>query len=195
MMENKRNVRTPVLLLFMLFIIGIRVIAPLSPDFKLLANFTGVGAVALFGGAYFKNRFSGMLLPILVLFLSDLGLILTMGKDYGFYSGWYYTYIAFALIVLVGRLMIKKVNFLSVFSAGVAGVLIHWIVADFGVWYGSTMYPQNLVGFWACLVAAIPYELNFLYGTLAYSALMFGIFETLRAKYPVLEIKQDTANV
>jgi len=187
-MENKRNVRTPVLLLFMLFIIGIRVIAPLSPDFKVIANFTGVGAVALFGGAYFRNRFSGMLLPLLVLFLSDLGLVLTMGKDYGFYSGWYYTYIAFALIVLVGRLMVKKVNVQNVVLASVTGVLIHWIVSDFGVWFGSTFYPQTLGGYWACLVAAIPYELNFLYGTLAYAALMFGIFETLKAKYPALAL-------
>lgn len=188
-MENKSNYRTAVLLLFMVVIIGLRVVAPLSPDFKVIANFSGIGAVALFGGAYFKQRINAFLLPILVLFLSDLGLVLTMGKDYGFYSGWYYTYIAFALMVLVSNLMIKKVNIQNVLSAGIVAVLIHWIVSDFGVWYGSTFYPQNLTGFWACLVAAIPYELNFLYGTLGYSALMFGLFETLKMKYPALNLK------
>ncbi|MES2652376.1 MAG: DUF6580 family putative transport protein [Bacteroidota bacterium] len=188
-MENKSNYRTPVLLLFMLLIVGLRVIAPLSPDFKLIANFSGIGAVGLFGGAYFKNKINAFLLPVLILFVSDLGLVLTMGIDYGFYSGWYYTYIAFVLMVLVGHLIIKKVNAQSVLIAGLVGVLIHWIVSDIGVWYGSTLYPQTLSGFGACLVAAIPYEKNFLYGTLGYSALLFGVFETLKAKYPVLDIK------
>lgn len=190
-MENKFNNRTLVLILIMLAIIGLRVIAPLSPNFKFIANFSGVGAVALFGGAYFKNRLNAFLLPILVLLLSDLGLLLTMGADYGFYQGWYYTYIAFILIVLVGKILITKVNFTKVFGAGLVAVFIHWIVSDFGVWFGSTYYPQNLAGFWACLVAAIPFELNFLYATLAYSAVMFGAFEGLKIKYPTLSLKTE----
>ncbi len=191
-MENTSRYRTAILLLFMLTIIGLRIIAPLSPDFRFIANFSGIGAVALFGGAYFKNNISAFVLPVLVLFLSDLGLVMTMGKDYGFYQGWYYTYIAFVLMVVVGKLMINKVNVQNVLGAGLAAVLIHWIVADFGVWFGSTFYPQTLAGFWACLVAAIPFELNFLYGTLGYSALMFGIFETLKVKYPSLSLKATT---
>lgn len=189
-MDNKFNYRTPVLLLFMLLIVGLRVISPLSPDFKDIANFSGIGAVALFGGAYFKNKVNAFLLPVLVLFISDLGLVLTMGIDYGFYTGWYYTYIAFILMVLVGHLIIKKVNVQNVLVAGVVGVLIHWIVSDIGVWYGSTIYAQTLQGFWECLVIAIPYEKNFIYGTLGYSVLLFGVFETLKAKYPVLNTEK-----
>lgn len=187
-MENK-NYRTPVLLLFMLLIVGLRVIMPLSPDFKFIAGFSGIGAAALFGGAYFKNKVNAFLFPILVLFASDLGLVLTMGVDYGFYGGMQYTYIAFILMILVGHLMIKKVTIQNVFIATLVGVLIHWVVSDIGVWYGSTIYPQTAIGFWECLVAAIPYEKNFLYGTLGYSILLFGIFETLKAKYPGLNVK------
>ncbi|RZK54435.1 MAG: hypothetical protein EOO87_10460 [Pedobacter sp.] len=189
-MENKSNNRTLVLLLFMVLIIGLRVVAPLSPDFKLIANFSGIGAVALFGGAYFKDRLSAFLFPVLVLFLSDLGLVLTMGKDYGFYQGWYYTYIAFILMVVVGKLMLTKVNVQNVIGASITAVFIHWIVSDFGVWFGSTFYPQTLAGFWTCLVAAIPFELKFLYGTLGYSVLMFGVFEALKAKYPALNYQK-----
>lgn len=189
----KNSSRIFVLILLMVFIVGIRVIAPLSPDFKVLANFSGIGAVALFGGAYFKNKINALLLPVLVLFLSDLGLSLTMGKNYGFYEGWYYTYIAFILMVLVGKLMISKVNVASVLGASIVGVFIHWIISDFGVWFGSSFYPQTLAGFWACLVAAIPFELNFMYGTLAYSALMFTAFETLKVKFPVLSLTKETA--
>ncbi|MGF1924070.1 MAG: DUF6580 family putative transport protein, partial [Bacteroidia bacterium] len=147
-MEKKTNYRTPVLLLFMLVIIGLRIILPLSPTFKDIAGFSGVGAVALFGGAHFKNKINAFLLPVLVLFLSDLGLILTMGVDYGFYDGWYFTYISFILMVLAGHLIIRKVTAPSVLIAGLVGVLIHWVVSDIGVWYGSTEYAQNLYGFW-----------------------------------------------
>lgn len=187
-MKNKFPMRNTVLLLFMLLIVGLRVIAPLSPDFKAIASFTGLGAITLLGGAYFKNNIYAFLLPVLMLLLSDLGLMAVMGKDYGFYQGWYYTYIAFILMVLVAKLMINKVNIQNVLGAGIVAVLIHWIVTDFGVWLGSALYPQTLAGFWACLVAAIPFELNFLYGTLGYSALMFGIFETLKVKYPKLSL-------
>lgn len=191
-MENTSRYRTAILLLFMLTIISLRVIAPLSPDFKMLANFSGIGAIALFGGAYFKNKINAFLLPVLVLFISDLGLSLTMGMDYGFYQGWYYTYIAFILMVAVGKLMIGKVNLTNVVGASIVGVFIHWIVSDFGVWIGSGFYPQTLAGFWACLVAAIPFELRFLSITLGYSALMFGIFEALKIKYPALSLKTTT---
>jgi len=192
-MKTQTNYRTPILLLCMLLIVGLRVIAPLSPDYKVIANFTGLGAITLLGGAYFKNGISSFLLPVLMLLLSDLGLMAVMGKDYGFYQGWYYTYIAFILMVLVAKLMIKRVNIQNVLGAGFVAVLIHWIVTDFGVWFGSTSYPQTLAGFWACLVAAIPFELNFLYGTLGYSALMFGVFEALKVKYPALNLKSTTA--
>ncbi len=192
-MENTSRYRTAILLLFMLLIIGLRVIAPLSPDFKLIANFSGVGAVALFGGAYFKNKISAFLLPVLVLFLSDLGLAVTMGKDYGFSQDWYYTYSAFILMVLVGNLMINKVNVTSVLGASVVGILIHWIVSDIPVWLGSPEYPQTLMGFVLCLNKAIPFELRFLYGTLGYSALMFTTFETLKVKFPALRLVKQTS--
>jgi len=190
-MERKSNTRVLVLLLFIAVVIGLRMLAPLSSDFKLFANFSGLGAVAIFSGSYFKNKFSGYVLPILVLLLSDLGLALMMGESYVFYPGWYYTYIAFALMVLAAQILVKKVSVANVFVATLVGVLIHWIVSDFGMWLGFDTYPKTLAGFWQCLVAAIPFELKFLYGTLVYSAIMFMGFEVLKSKYPSL--KQHSA--
>jgi len=192
-MERKSNTKLVVLLLFIAAIIALRAIAPLSPDFKWFANFSGLGAVAIFSGAYFKNRFAGYLLPMLVLLLSDLCLGIVMGTSYVFYGGWYFTYIAFALMVLVGQLVITKVAIANVFIASLAAVFVHWIVSDFGMWLGFDTYPKTLAGFWACLVAAIPYELNFLYGTLIYSAIMFVGFEALKSKFPSLQYNSAIA--
>jgi len=192
-MERKSNARLLVLLTFIAIVIGLRMVAPLSPDFNMLANFTGVGAVAIFSGSYFRNKFAAYFLPMLVLLLSDLGLGVIMGKSWAFYTGWYYTYIAFALMVLVGQLMVKKVTVGNVFVGSLVGVFIHWIISDFGVWFGSTFYPQTLGGFWACLVAAIPFELKFLYGTIIYSAIMFLGFEALKSKFPSLKYSSAIA--
>lgn len=192
-MERKSNARLLVLLTFIAVVIGLRMVAPLSSDFSMLANFTGIGAVAIFSGSYFRNKFAAYFLPMLVLLLSDLGLAVVMGKSWAFYTGWYYTYIAFALMVLVGQLLVKKVTIGNVFAASLVGVFIHWIVADFGVWFGSTFYPQTLGGFWACLVAAIPFELKFLYGTLIYGVIMFVGFEALKAKFPSLKYSSAIA--
>ena len=50
------------------------------------------------------------------------------------------------------------------------------------------MYTKNVAGFWGCLAAAVPFERDFLGGTLLYSAIMFGSFEWMKSKYPVLRI-------
>ncbi len=192
-MEKTSKSRLGILLLFITVIIGLRVIAPISPDFKVIANFSGLGAVAIFSGSYFRNKFSAYIFPMLVLLLSDLGLGIAMGSGYAFYTGWYFTYIAFAAMILVGHVLVKNVNVQNVAFASILGVFIHWIVADFGVWLGSTMYPQTFAGFAACLIAAIPFELKFLYGTVFYSALMFGAFELLKSKYPSLKYKSSLA--
>ena len=192
-MERKSNIKVVILLLFIAVVVGLRLLAPISPDFSVFANISGLGAVAIFSGSYIKNRFSAYILPMLVLLLSDLCLGIIMDTSYVFYQGWYYTYIAFTFMVWIGQWLVQKVNVTNVFIASFAAVFVHWIVSDFGVWFGSTYYPQTVAGFWTCLVAAIPFELKFLYGTLIYSALMFVAFEALKAKYPSLGYRTAVA--
>jgi hypothetical protein len=194
MSNIKFNPRTVTVLLFILVIGVFRALIPMVGDVNVLANFSAVGAIALFGAAYFNSNSKSFSFPLLTLFLSDLILSLTVYKSYnsGFlYEGWYLVYGAFALMVLVGKVILKKVNVFSVLLATIATVLIHWIVTDFGVWYGSAVYPQTLAGFGAVLLAAIPFEVRFLDGTLGYSAIMFGLFEYLKVRYPSLNVKSN----
>jgi hypothetical protein len=136
--------------------------------------------MAVFSGAYFNKDWKALGFPLLTLFVSDLILSFTVLSQFseGFlYGGWYWTYSAFILMTLSSKWIIKKISLPSVLGAGFLVVLIHWIVTDFGVWLGSTVYAQTVTGYILCLVAAIPFELNLLAGTLLYSALLFGIFE------------------
>lgn len=194
MSESKFNPSTLILLVMIVFVSIIRIAAPFSDQFKEVANFSAVGAMALFGGAYFNTHLKAFGFPLLILVLSDLFLGLTIYREFGlFYPGWYWTYIAFALMVLVARAILSSVTVARLLGATLSIVLIHWIVTDFAVWMGGTMYPQTLEGFWLCLVAAIPFELKFLYGTLIYGTVMFGAFELLKSKYPYLKTVRSVA--
>jgi len=192
MAHLKFNPRTLVLLLMILVITGFRLLVTFNSDELKFANFSSIGAVALFGGAYFKDNLKAFSFPLLSLFLSDFVLSTTIFSKYsnGFlYEGWYWVYLAFALMVLVGRVMLKNINVVNLLASTLVIVLIHWIVTDFPIWYHNPSYTQDFAGFWLVLEKAIPFEARFLEGTIIYGALLFGAFEILTAKYPVLKLQ------
>ncbi|MCX3265398.1 MAG: DUF6580 family putative transport protein [Pedobacter agri] len=195
MSNLKFNPRNLILLLMILVITLFRLLVTFNSDELQFANFSSIGAVALFGGAYFKDHLKAFAFPLISLFLSDFILANTIFSKYsnGFlYEGWYWTYLAFALMVLVGRVLLKKINVVSLLSSTLTIVFIHWIVTDFGVWFQNPSYTQDLAGFWLCLERAIPFEIRFLEGTLIYGTLLFGAFELLKAKYPVLKLQTQS---
>lgn len=155
-------------------------------------NFTPLGAMCIFGGAYFTDKWKAYLTPLITLFLSDLVIqgVVYQGK-YGFplYEGWYWIYGAFALIVFVGNYVVKHVSIVSIVLASCIAALTHWIVTDFGVWLGAAngIYTKDFNGFILCYTMAIPYMLKFLMGTLFYSAIMFGVYELVKRKLPIVE--------
>ncbi len=185
------NPRNTALFLFILVTGILRVVLHFSGDLSPLSNFSPLGAMAIFGGAYFTSRGKAVGLPLLTLLVSDIVLQQTVFSSYSnglLYSGWYWVYGAFVLMAFAGRLLIRNVHAASVLLSAFVCTFIHWIVTDLGVWLGSSMYPQTAAGFAACLTAAIPFELNFLGGTLAYGLLMFGGFEWLQQRQKHLQV-------
>jgi len=194
-MSNLRfNPRNLTLLLMILFITVFRLVVTFNSEALQFANFSSIGAVALFGGAYFKDNLKAFAFPILSLLISDVVLYTTIYKQYVdiLLIQETYTYLAIILMVLAGRLLLKKVTVANLLLSTLAIVFIHWIVSDFGSWYKNPLFTQDLAGFWNCLVKAIPFEIRFLEGTLIYGAILFGGFELLKAKYPVLKLKAQT---
>jgi hypothetical protein len=51
------------------------------------------------------------------------------------------------------------------------------------------MYPKTWAGYYTSLIAAIPYERNFIIGTLLYSGVLFGLFEWMKQRYTALQTK------
>ena len=188
---TKINPRNALLLLIIIVIAAIRVLNNFSTEITALANYSPLVALTLFGSAYFKGNAKPLLLPLATIFISDIILFATVYKQYGdgfLYAGWAYVYGAFLLMAISGKFIIKKVTVQRLSIAAAVSVFLHWIVTDFGVWLGSTTYPQTLAGFNACLTAAIPFELRLISATIIYGAIMFGVFELMQRKYPALKI-------
>lgn len=156
-----------------------------------LSNFTPVGAMALFGGCYFRDKWKAYLVPILTLWLSDLFLsfFVYYHELRWFYEGFLWTYGSFALMVVMG-MFIKKINIKSVAIAGVSAAVAHWVITDFGVWIGEQLYPKTMEGLIICFTVAIPYLKNMLISNLIFSAVMFGVFELAQRKFPVLSLQK-----
>lgn len=184
---NKFNPRSAVLFAFMLVAAAMRIL--FSRDHSPLTNFTPIGAMALFGGAYFSKTWKALLFPIITLWLGDLVLnrLVYYHEWRFFYTGWYWTYGSFALIALAGEWIIKKVSVKNIVIACCAATLIHWIGTSPGcIMIEGSMYPKTVAGYFTSLVAAIPYERDFLVGSLAYSGILFGLFELLQRRYSSL---------
>ena len=142
-------------------------------------NFTPIGAMALFSGAYLGRRGAlALVAPLGALLLSDLVL--------GFYRGMPTVYFSVALIVLIGTLALRRASPLRIGAAALASSLLFFVVTNFGMWLSSGIYPRTLAGLEACYVAAIPFFQNTVAGDLFFSALLFGGFAMLERTIPAL---------
>ena len=142
-------------------------------------NFTPIGAMALFSGAYLGRRGAvALVAPLGALFLSDLVL--------GFYRGMPTVYFSVALIVIIGWLALRRVSPIRVGGAAIASSVLFFVLTNFGMWLSSGFYPRTLAGLEACYIAAIPFFQNTVAGDLFYSVLLFGGFAVLEKLVPAL---------
>ena len=96
MLLQKINTRTIVLILMMLVASLGRLI---SYEFPQLSNFTPLGAIALFGGAYFNDKWKAYGMVLITLFLSDVLIdYLYTSKLMFWYDGAQWVYLPFLII-------------------------------------------------------------------------------------------------
>ncbi len=168
-------------------------LAALSRLIPHLPNFSPLGAIALFGAAYFTKKWQAFLIPIAATWISDLLINNILYSQYfpeftWFYSGFYWQYGTYLVIVLAGLFIFKKVNTPRIAGGILASTALFFLISNFGVWLGSPTYPQNFGGLMACYAAGIPFIKGTLMGDLFYSALLFGSFAFAQSRIPALRL-------
>jgi hypothetical protein len=137
-------------------------------------NFTAVGGALLYFGA--RRPWREMLAPLAVLIVTDY-LLTVYAYHYAFHWQAYVpTWAWYVAAMALGWILLRsKTSFWRVAAAALLGPTSFWIVSDYAVWAGSTMYPHTLAGLGACFVAAIPFYRNDLVSTAIVAGLAFGV--------------------
>jgi hypothetical protein len=142
-------------------------------------NFAPIGAIALFGGAYFSSKRAAIVVPLVSLVAGD---IFT-----GFHQLLFYVYASFLVSAAIGFLLRRKKSVLRIGAATVAGAVQFFLVTNFAVWVASIGdYPKNPGGLAECYIAGIPLFWNTLAGDAFYAALLFGAMALAEKRFPSL---------
>lgn len=186
-MSGKEQLSKPkVLVLF-----GFMVVAGILRALPFPPNFAPIGAIALFGGAYFMDKRMAYLLPLVAMLFSDalLEVLFQLGmRPYsGFHEQMIGVYVSFLGIVFIGRQLGKRLNVLSLAAGSLAASTLFFLVSNFNVWaFSSVDYPHTVGGLVECYTMAIPFFGNTILGDLFFSAFLFGTFELLKRRMPRL---------
>ena len=195
MPTKKINPRFAVLAIYMIAVAAMRI--PNAAQLTAWSNFTPIGAMGLFGGAYFTKKWKAFAFPLITLLASDLVInVFVYNGKYGImYGSWYWVYGGFCVIVLFGNWLLKKVSVRNLMLTGIAATLAYWMIVDFGVFlFGCTDITTGLKmdhsfnSLLKCYAQGAPFMKNFLLGTLVYSGIMFGAFEWMKVKQPSLQL-------
>lgn len=139
-------------------------------------NFTAIGAMALFGGAYVPSKRLSVIVPLVALFLSDLVL--------GFHSTMLFVYVPFIVMALYGWTLRENKGVVRLATAALVSSSMFFLVSNFGVWMTGGMYAMTWQGLVNCYVAAIPFFNNQIMGDLFFTGVLFGAAEVLKKTAP-----------
>lgn len=144
-------------------------------------NFAPLGAMALFGAAYFGNRGLGLLITLVSWMISDLVLnnlvYPTNGEPVIFTEGAVYIYSSIVLIYFIGTQLLNKITAWRMLTGSLTASAVFFLLSNFGVWMQGIYYPTDFSGLMACYAAALPFLKNTVAGDLFYSGLLFLLFE------------------
>ena len=129
-------------------------------------NFTPIGAMALFSGSAFRERWLRFTFPLLALFAGDAVV--------GFHRLMPAVYLSFLVSVVIGMWIGEECKFIRIAGGTLLGATQFFLVTNFAVWAVFTTYPKSAAGLIACYAAGVPFYWNALAGDALYAGLLFG---------------------
>jgi hypothetical protein len=148
-------------------------------------NLAPIGAIALFSGSMFRNRWIAFLLPLASLFAGDVFV--------GFYKLMLIVYASFAVSVAIGRWLAEDRTVARIGGAVLLGALQFFAVTNFAMWALGGFYPKTAQGLANCFSAGVPLFWNTLAGDALYAGILFGGFALAEKLLPALRIPPEQA--
>ena len=143
-------------------------------------NLTPIGAMALFSGAMFRNRWMALALPLASLFAGDVFV--------GFHKLILVVYASFAISVAIGSWLGDSRSVARIGGAVFVGAAQFFVVTNFAVWAIGGFYAKTTAGFVNCFVAGMPFFWNTLAGDALYAGILFGGFALAEKILPALRL-------
>jgi hypothetical protein len=158
------------------------------------SNVTAIGAMALFGGAYFGSRMAAFFVPLTAMLISDIALEVLfrngLSIEQGFHFALPFVYVSFVLSVVIGIWISRKPSLLRTIFGGIASTTLFFFITNFAVWLEG-FYGHSFQGLITCYVAAIPFHRNTFIGDMVYITTMFGSYELIKMKMPSLAFSKN----
>jgi hypothetical protein len=136
-------------------------------------NFTAVGGGLLFFGA--RRPLREAIVPVLAMMGTDVWLTMAFYHYPWHTSAYLVTWFWYAAVVVLGRILLRQVTVTRVLAAPVIASTSFFLVSNYAVWVGGTMYPHTMGGLTACYVAGLPFYRNDVLSTLLVTGLAFGL--------------------
>ena len=139
-------------------------------------NFTPILATAIIAPMLIKDRWYGIAIPIVAMFISDVII--------GFHP---YQFVIYATILSIALVSPMHKNYTMLGIMAVGGSVWFFITTNFAVWIVMDYYPKTVEGLITCYTLAIPFFKNTLISTCLFTGLL-----TISIKY--LEILNKKTN-
>lgn len=164
----QKNIPNEFWLTSILFFVGVSMrFFPHAP------NFTPVGALALFGGAYFSKK-TALILPILVMLASDFLI--------GFYEVkiMLSVYASFMLSAALGFWLRNNQKWSRILGLSIFSAILFFLITNFAVWAFSFWYPKTFAGLIQSYLMGLPFFKATLLGNLFFASCFFGAYKVIK---------------
>ncbi len=137
-------------------------------------NFTAMTGALLYFGA--RRPWREMAVPLVSLMATDYVLTAFVYHYQFVWLAYVPVWVYYLGTMGLGRVLLgTKTSFWRVAAGVLIGPTAFWIISNYGVWAGGTMYPHTWDGLVACFTAAIPFYRNDLASAAIVAGLAFGV--------------------
>ena len=156
-----------------------------------IPNFTPMLSLAMFGGALFSNRITGIVAPLVILFCSDI-LLAFSHHDATFTSyilsgdflGMYSVYL---MTTFIGSRIKNNFSIGKVFGGIIFSAILFYVVTNFISWIVLPEYTKNFSGLMLSYERAIQFFKTNLLSNILTSGIMFFVYKFYENKLVVVE--------